>query len=157
MILNKVDKLQFIYNGRQNILKIRFYGYVFCGIPIFVSDSISEYSVILLDDNSIIVVMHTSYINNCDIEQFEISLFDKLLRYELSTEKDIFVDAHLTKWFSSSSVIKYINSCNVSDIHKDKRISFIKNNLLCNNNFSVHDKQYVVNNLKFVEINELEI
>lgn len=156
MRLNKVDKLQFIYNGKQHIIKLKFYGYLFNGVPVFLSENINDYSVILLDDNCIIVVVNSSYSINTNNKHLEIGIFDKLLRYQLCTENDIFIDAHLTRWFSSSDTIKYINSCKISNEHKKKRISFIENTLLGNNNFTVHDKQYVVNNLNFVEINELE-
>lgn len=156
MKINKVDKMQFIYNGKQNIIKIRFYGYSFDNVPIFISDSVDEYIVMQLIDNSIIIIVNDIYISNCNKELLEIGIFDKLLRYELNTEQDSIIDVHLTRWFSSSSTIKYINNSNMNDEHKNKRISFIENYLLCNNNFNIHDKQYIVNNLKFIEINELE-
>ena len=156
MKVNKVDKIQFIYNGKQNIIKITFYDYSFDNIPIFISDCVDEYIVMQLIDNSIIIIVNDIYINNCNKELLEIGIFDKLLRYELNTEQDSIIDVHLTRWFSSSSTIQYINNSNMDDEHKNKRISFIENYLLCNNNFNIHDKQYIANNLKFIEINELE-
>lgn len=157
MKVNKIDKLQFIHNGRQITMKIKFYDYVFCGIPLFTTDIIDEYSVILLDDMSILVVINERYLDNSDIECIEIGIFDKLLRYQLGTEMDILVDIHLANWFSSSSVIDYINTGKVSESQKQNRIANIKKHILGSNNFSIHDKQYVINSLRFIEINELEI
>lgn len=157
MKVNKIDKLQFIHNGRQITMKIKFYGYVFCGIPLFTTDIIEEYSVILLDDMCILVVINEKYLDNSDIERIEIGIFDKLLRYQLDTEVDILIDMHLAKWFSSSSVIKYINTRDISDIRKQSRVNNIEKHILCSNNLNIHDKQYVINNLRFIEINELEM
>lgn len=157
MKVNKIDKLQFIHNGRQITMKIKFYDYVFCGIPLFTTDIIDEYSVVLLDDMSILVVINERYLDNSDIECIEIGIFDKLLRYQLGTEMDILVDIHLANWFSSSSVIEYINTGKLSESQKQNRIANIKKYILGSNNFSIHDKQYVINSLRFIEINELEI
>lgn len=157
MRLNKVDKIQFIYNGKQHIVKLKLHGYKYDKVPILISDDIDNCNVMLLSDNSIIIVVNSTYINNCDREAIEIDIFDKLLRYMLCTEDNLLIDIHLTQWFGVSNVIKYIENCGYSNEYKHKRIEIIKDRLLGNVCNNIHDKQYIVDNLKFVEINELEI
>ena len=156
MRLNKVDKIQFIYNGKQHIVKLKLHGYKYDKVPILISDDIDNCNVMLLSDNSIIIVVNSTYINNCDKNFLDIYIFDKLLRYMLCTEEDIFIDIHLTKWFGVSNIINYIDKCNFDEDYKLNRIEKIKNNLLQTIDVNIHDKQYVVSNLNFVEINELE-
>lgn len=158
MKLNKIDKIQFIYKGKQHILRLKFYGYSNDNIPIYLSEYINGVNLIRLEDKSLLVVINEVYINTVSVEKINIEIFDKLLRYFFDMINDNIVDCHLTKWFGVSNTVKYINELkNTDDTHKKDRIAFINENILGKNNFNVLDKQYIVNNLRFVEINELEI
>lgn len=156
MKFNKIDKVQFIFNGKQHIVKLKLHGYQYEVAPIFTSNDVNGCNVILLDDSSILIIINSVYISNCDRETIEIDIFDKLLRYILCTEDNLFIDIHLTQWFGVSNVIKYIENCGYSNEYKHKRIEIIEDRLLGNVCNNIHDKQYIVDNLKFVEINELE-
>lgn len=158
MKFNRIDKIQFIYKGRQHTLRLKFYGYSSDNIPIYLSECINGVNVIRLEDSSILLIINELYINSASEDTINIEIFDKLLRYFFGIVNDNIVDCHLTRWFGVSNVIKYIDSLkNIDDTYKNNRISFIRENILGNNNFKVLDKQYIVNNLRFAEINELEI
>ena len=157
MKLSKSDKLQFIYKGKQYIISIKFASYVFDTVPVYISDSIEDIKVIKLIDESILVIANMEYVKTKGRQVFEIAVLDSLIRCLLNVDDDKIVDMHLTRWLGVNTTMNYIKS--IEDVNSERckdRLSFIEEKLLFNSNFNVHDIQYIINNLKFIDISELE-
>ena len=150
MKLNKTEKIQFVYNGINTTLNIKFRGKLFGIIPLYYNDSIKDYEIINVADDEYFMICNSNFKNIVDI-------MDKITRLALETNIDKIIDLHLIEWFGDKKVLGWIEKNKyLSDERKRSRAEFIRHQLICDKKIKIPNMQKIINNLKFVEINEIE-
>lgn len=155
MKFNKSMTVRFIHNGKQELLRILFCELYYDRVPIYYSSDTHGLKLIKLADDSMFIVVNNEYKNKLTPEQFEVEVLHNIIEESKGTSV---ADLYCAYFIGFTETINKIrNLSNISKEHKDARIQMLEKFLLENVNINVHDIDYIIKNLKFVEVNGLEI
>lgn len=149
--LNRFDRLRFIYNGKQQVIKVIFKEYKFEYIPIFYSDDVNKFKALKINNDNILII-NSRFANNTNSDVLDMVIVDTILRNE--SWNDEIIDLHLAKWFGISNTIKYRDKYCKYNEEKCKKIEKLINNSIMQ---SVSDMDSILSNISFVEINKIEV
>lgn len=148
MKLCKNTTIRFIFNGKHCLYKLLYYDLFKELIPIYICDNICKTQIIQLEDNSIFIVT-----NNTNIDELEI--WHNILKIYYKDKASIrIIDLHCAYWFGFSNMIEHIKTLNnISESEKNIRINTLEKVLANNINAKILTQEYILKNLKFLEVN----